>query len=123
MATTHTRSEDIPPYVTKDGSTIREFIHPSVHGDTNLSLAEAVVPPNGRTHAHYHRLSEELYHVTEGAGLVTVGKETVKVEAGHTVRIPPGEVHYVVNIGANSLKFLCILTPPYSHENTILVDM
>ena len=79
---TCTRSEEIPCYVTKDGSTVREFIHPSIHGNANLSLAEAVVLPGSSTFSHYHRLSEELYHVTQGAGQVTVGKDTVEVKAG-----------------------------------------
>ena len=28
----HTRYADIPAYVTKDGSEIRELLHPSLHG-------------------------------------------------------------------------------------------
>ena len=119
---TYTRSEDIVYYVTKDGSRIREFIHPSIHGNTNLSLAEAVVLPGKSTFSHYHRLSEELYHVTQGVGQVTVGKDTVEVKAGDTVCIPPGTVHNATNTGAEDLKILCIMSPPYSHDDTILID-
>ena len=32
---------DIEPYVTKDGSEIRELMHPAVHGNEKQSLAEA----------------------------------------------------------------------------------
>jgi len=35
--------EEIEPYITKDGSIIRELIHPAVHGNSNQSLAEATV--------------------------------------------------------------------------------
>ena len=54
------RHSELQPYVTKDGSTIREWMGPdsSAH---NQSLAEATVPPGGVTAAHFHRSSEELY--------------------------------------------------------------
>ena len=32
----------VPPYITKDGSTIRELMHPAVHGNRNQSFAEAI---------------------------------------------------------------------------------
>lgn len=119
---TYTRSEEISSYVTKDGSSVREFIHPSIHGNTNLSLAEAVVLPGKSTLSHYHRLSEELYHVTQGVGQVAVGKDKVEVKPGDTVCIPPATVHNATNTGAEDLKILCIMSPPYSHEDTVVVD-
>ena len=39
-----TAYRDAAPYLTKDGSEIREFLHPSRHGNRNQSLAEATVP-------------------------------------------------------------------------------
>ena len=38
-----TRLADIAPYITRDGSAIRELMHPDVHGNRAQSLAEAVV--------------------------------------------------------------------------------
>ena len=61
--TPHTRYADIPAYVTKDGSVIRELMHPQQHGGRAQSLAEATVPPGTRTLLHRHALTEELYHV------------------------------------------------------------
>ena len=55
-----TRYADIPAYLTKDGSTIRELMHPSVHGNRQQSLAEATVEPGARTQLHRHALTEEL---------------------------------------------------------------
>jgi len=40
---------DVVPYRTKDGSIIRELMHPGIHGNANQSLAEATVPAGGRT--------------------------------------------------------------------------
>ena len=37
------RYVSVNPFTTKDGSIIRELMHPSVHGNANQSPAEAIV--------------------------------------------------------------------------------
>ncbi|WP_461210309.1 cupin domain-containing protein [Desulfocurvus sp. DL9XJH121] len=113
---------DITPYVTKDGSLIRELMHPSAHPVRNLSLAEAVVRPGAATLAHAHRRAEELYHVTAGSGRMFLGGEAFDVGPGDTVRIGPGVRHHVENTGSGELRILCCCSPPYGHEDTELKD-
>jgi mannose-6-phosphate isomerase-like protein (cupin superfamily) len=115
------RHADAPPYVTKDGSEIRELMHPSVHGNRAQSLAEATVAPGAETALHRHRVTEELYHVTQGEGLMTLGERVFEVHAGDTVCIPSGTPHRVRNTGAVPLKILCACAPAYSHEDTDLL--
>ena len=67
----------IQPYVTKDGSEIRELMHPSVHGNRNQSFAEATVLPGMKTALHRHNITEEIYHITHGAGMMTLGGEQI----------------------------------------------
>lgn len=116
-----TRYVDVKAYQTKDGSEIRELMHPgtSVHG--SQSLAEAVVQPGRATLLHRHRETEELYHVTQGEGRMTMGSETFDLAAGDSVRIPPGTPHRVENIGDAPLHILCCCCPAYSHEDTELL--
>lgn len=116
-----TQYADILPYVTKDGSEIRELMHPSVHGNRAQSLAEATVPPGGETLLHRHRVTEELYHVTQGTGLMTLGGETFEVRAGDTICIPPGTPHKIRCTGSEPLKVLCACAPAYAHDDTELV--
>ena len=111
----------IAPYLTKDGSEIRELMHPSVHGNRAQSLAEATVPPGAETLLHRHRLTEELYHVTAGTGLMTLGERTFEVRAGDTVCIPPGTPHRIRSIGGEPLRILCCCSPAYSHDDTELL--
>lgn len=115
-----TSYENIENYVTKDGSIIRELFHPDLHGNKNQSLAEAVVPVGGETLMHRHPRSEELYHFTQGIGLMILGEDRFPVEAGDTVCILPGRSHQVINTGGIPLKILCCCAPPYSHDDTIL---
>lgn len=83
----------VQPYITKDGSAIRELMHPSVHGNRQQSLAEASVAPGAQTALHLHRATEEIYHFTQGNGVMRLGAETFAVVAGDTVAIPPGTPH------------------------------
>ena len=112
-----TRLADIAPYVTKDGSEIRELMHPDHHGNRAQSLAEAVVPAGTRTLLHRHLTSEELYHITAGEGSLTLGAEKVKVSPGDTVLIPAGTPHCIEATGAEALHILCCCSPAYRHED------
>lgn len=116
-----TRYADIPPYLTKDGSEIRELLHPSRHGGRLQSLAEATVAPGVRTHLHRHRLAEEIYHVTAGDGIMTLGDESFAVAAGDSVLIPPGTAHCIEATGTTSLRILCCCSPAYRHDDTELL--
>ena len=117
-----TRLADIAPYMTKDGSEIRELMHPDQHGNRSQSLAEAVVPPGTRTLLHRHLTSEELYHITSGVGLLTLGSEKLKVSPGDTALIPPGTPHCIEASGAQPLHILCCCSPPYSHTDTEMLE-
>ena len=116
-----TAYSSIEPYVTKDGSEIRELMHPSVHGNRNQSLAEATVPPGMKTALHRHRLTEEIYHITSGAGMMTLGGEQFAVVVGDTVCIAPGTPHCIKNTGEAPLRILCACSPAYSHDDTELL--
>ena len=118
MKTSHDR---IPPYTTKDGSQVRELMHPAVHGNRNQSFAEAIVATGCRTHLHRHRMTEEIYHITSGEGSMRLGESVFVVHAGDTICIPPGTPHCIENTGAVPLKILCACSPAYSHEDTELV--
>jgi mannose-6-phosphate isomerase-like protein (cupin superfamily) len=112
---------DARPFQTKDGSEIRELMRPERHGNRNQSLAEAIVYPGQETVLHKHLRSEELYHVTAGTGWMTLGEEKFEVRAGDTVGIMPGTPHCIQNSGNVPLKILCCCSPPYSHDDTILL--
>jgi mannose-6-phosphate isomerase-like protein (cupin superfamily) len=111
----------VVPYITKDGSLIRELMHPVRNSNRSQSLAEATVLPGCETLLHRHRSSEELYHVSHGIGLMTVGAERFEVEPGDTVCIPPGTPHRIRSIGPEPLVILCACSPAYSHDDTELL--
>lgn len=116
----HFRYRDALPYETKDGSIIRELMHPATHGNRNQSLAEASVAAGACTRRHRHRQSEEIYFITAGIGRMSLGDRTFPIETGDSVCIPPGTWHALANTGTEVLKVLCVCSPPYAHEDTEL---
>ena len=72
--------------------------------------------------AHYHIRTEEIYYITHGRGKMTIQGKEREVAVGDAVAIPPGQVHQIENIGAQELRLLCCCSPPYEHEDTVLVD-
>ena len=114
------RLEDREPFITLDGSEIRELAGLPTGNSANQSLAQATVPPGASTEAHYHRTSEEIYLFTAGAGRMILGGEQAPVRAGDCVVIPPGVEHQLVNDRAEPLVLLCCCAPPYSDEDTVI---
>ena len=110
----------IAPYVTADGSTIRELLNADNSPLLNQSLAEATLAPGQKTARHFHARSEEIYFVLRGRGAMTIGEETTKVRGGDAIAIAAGAPHCIENVGDVELRFLCCCAPAYGHEDTIL---
>jgi mannose-6-phosphate isomerase-like protein (cupin superfamily) len=116
------RLEEREPFITADGSTIRELAGVPSGNAVNQSLAEATVPVGTETIEHFHRTSEEIYLFTRGMGRMRLGGQEGPVRAGDAVVIPPGTRHMLVNTGPEPLVLLCCCAPAYSHEDTVLVE-
>jgi len=106
------------PYVTRDGSLIRELMHPSLHANRSQSLAEAIVAPGQQTAMHRHLQSEEIYYIQQGTGTMYVGDESRDVVVGDSIAIPAGTFHSILNTGQDNLVVLCACSPPYAHDDT-----
>jgi mannose-6-phosphate isomerase-like protein (cupin superfamily) len=107
--------EALIPFITADGSTIRELEHTE-----RQSLAEATVSPGGETAEHYHPKTEELYFFTSGNGRMRLGDDEAEVKQGDCVTIPPGAPHKLWNDANEPLTLLCCCVPAYDHADTVL---
>ncbi|MCX7826149.1 MAG: cupin domain-containing protein [Verrucomicrobiae bacterium] len=110
------------PFVTKDGSQIRELLAYRNSCIRNQSLAEATLPPGAATQEHYHAKTEEIYYVLNGRGRMKVGGETRTVGPLDAIAIPPGQCHQITNTGNEPLVFLCCCAPAYEHDDTVMVE-
>lgn len=106
------------PFTTADGSEIRSILDHTNAPVEKQSLAEATLPAGGQTERHYHKVSEELYFITEGEGVMELDGDTSEVKPGDAILIPPGSWHQITASSGGALKLLCCCAPPYSHDDT-----
>jgi mannose-6-phosphate isomerase-like protein (cupin superfamily) len=104
-------------FTTKDKSEIKEFAR-----SKNMSLAEAVIKAGQKTEYHFHKTSEEICYILEGEGLMEIEGEKEEISKDQVIVIPPGNKLRISSIGNNPLRFLCLCSPPYSDEDTVLVE-
>jgi len=104
--------QTLEPFTTKDGSTIREYVHSPAQ-----SLAEATLGSGQSTRRHYHALSEEIYLLVSGGGTMELDGETREVAEGDAILIPPGAWHELL-AGPDGVRLICCCVPPYSHDDT-----
>ena len=95
---------DMQPFITKDGSEIRELLAHRNSAIRNQSLAEARVPVGGSTQEHYHPRAEEIYFITAGAGRMRIENETRDVKVGDAIAILPGKNGAVVEHGKRDVE-------------------
>ncbi len=106
---------EVPSFRASDDTILQEVVHPK--NDPVVlpySLAHASLEPGCRSLPHILRKSDELYIIVSGEGLAFLAGEEVKLKAGDVLLIPAGSEQYVVNTGAAPLRFLCIVSPPWS---------
>ena len=111
-----------PPFLTKDGSEIRELLAHRNSSIRHQSLAEARVPVGGATQEHYHAQTEEIYFITAGRGRMRIESDEAEVKVGDAIAIPPGQRHKLWNTGAEPLRLLCCCAPGYEHSDTFITE-
>ena len=113
---------EVPSFITADGSEIRELLAHRNSVIRNQSLAEARLPVGGATKEHYHPLCEEIYYITHGTGRMRIEGELRDVKPGDAIGIPPGKTHKLWNTGSGVLHLLCCCAPCYEHTDTIITE-
>ena len=114
--------DELAPFITKDGSEIRELLAHRNSAIRHQSLAEARLPVGGTTQEHYHVQTEEIYYITHGTGRMRIEAETREVKAGDAIAIPPGRKHKLWNTGDATLRLLCCCAPAYEHDDTVITE-
>lgn len=107
---------DQKPFTTADGSTIRSILDATNAPVQNQSLAEASLPAGAATERHYHKLSEEIYFMLDGEGVMEIDGQEREVGPGDAILIPPGAWHQIT--ASTAIRFLCCCAPVYAHEDT-----
>lgn len=109
---------DCDEIIAGDKSRLRELLHPErVYSFAGrYSLAQALVKAGQATLKH-RLLSDEVYYILSGQGIMHVDRESEAVAAGDVIEIRPGSVQWIENVGRKDLIFLCIVDPAWNEAD------
>jgi mannose-6-phosphate isomerase-like protein (cupin superfamily) len=114
---------EVPSFITKDGSEIRELLAHRNSAIRKQSLAEARLAAGSSTQEHYHIQTEEIYYITHGSGRIRIDGETREVKPGDAIAILPGQKHKLWNTGKETLRLLCTCAPAYENDDTVITEV
>ncbi|NPV53882.1 MAG: cupin domain-containing protein [Firmicutes bacterium] len=101
----------------KESNVLRDswvLISPENSPTRTLTAGYTTVYPGCRTGGHSHEDYEEVYHITKGKGIMTVGEEEFEVSAGDTFLVPFGLYHTVRNPYQGVLEYFWVIS--LNHE-------
>jgi len=106
----------IQEFLAGDHTHLKEVLHPKNDNlSLGFSLAHAYLKIDEKSLPH--RLAHsETYYFLSGEGFVFIDGKKQKISADDIVFVPPHAEQYVENTGNTDLKFLCIVSPPWSEE-------
>ena len=88
------------------------IIEDGSHTEHRLGLIEVTVPPGpAAPPQHVHREHDEVFIVTQGKMRFTSESDSVDVEAGACVTVPPGTPHTFSNPCDAAARFILTVTP------------
>jgi mannose-6-phosphate isomerase-like protein (cupin superfamily) len=91
-----------------------------LHEEETCKVKIITVLPGKRLSLQSHEKREEIWTITQGTGLMTLGIMKFTLKAGEKVKIPYGTKHRIENIGSVPLKFVEVQTGTYFGEDDIV---
>lgn len=93
------------------GALSKALVRPETCGSRRIDFRISCYQPMAHVQEHVHRVQEQVYHVLEGEGLLTLDGREVLMRHHDYVFVPPGVRHAIVNNGTVPLVFLVVTTP------------
>lgn len=86
------------------------------------SMAHVIMEPGAVSLLHEHHKMTEVYVISEGEGILTVGEEQYLVRADMVMEIPVNTPHKLENTGSMPLRHLVIAIPAFDPEDVFVLE-
>jgi len=103
------------PRYQRDGITSYLLVSKRTGEAEQLAVTLVEMKPGGVQRMHSHE-PEQIYHIVEGSGLMTVDGEQRQVYAGDTIFFSSFAEHGLENTGAIPLRYLSAASPSFTKE-------
>lgn len=101
------------------GALSKPLVRPETCGARRVDYRISCYQPMAYVQEHVHAVQEQVYHVLEGEGLLTLDGKRVLMRRNDYVFIPPGVRHAFTNNGTVPLVFLVVTTPVEDREEPV----
>ena len=120
--TLSTHLRECPEFIAGDHTRLRELLHPAKASlALGYSLAHGFLNP-GRQSLWHCLKSSEVYYFIAGRGVMKVEAESMVVEAGSVIYVPPGAKQVLENNGTVPIEFLCLVDPAWTAADEAIVE-
>jgi mannose-6-phosphate isomerase-like protein (cupin superfamily) len=93
------------------GALSKPLVMPDTAGSKHLDYRISMYQPKAHVALHSHKVQEQVYHVIEGEGLMTIDGEAHVVRKHDFIFLPPGVEHAIENTGTSDLIFIVVTSP------------
>lgn len=93
------------------GALSKALVRPENCGAQHIDFRISSYQPMAHVAEHVHRVQEQVYHVLDGEGLLTLDDRRVLMRKNDFVFVPPGVRHSFTNNGLGPLVFLVVTSP------------
>ncbi len=93
------------------GALSKALVRPETCGSRRIDFRISCYQPMAHVVEHVHQVQEQVYHVLEGEGLLTLDGKRLLLRRNDYVFVPPGVRHGFTNNGTVPLVFLVVTTP------------
>jgi quercetin dioxygenase-like cupin family protein len=95
------------------GKRSEQLVWPRKAPEAAMTITRVTMEPGSISKPHAHARAEQIWIVQCGSGQLLLEHGTSsELNAGDTIRTPPGDSHGVENTGNEPLIYLAITTPP-----------
>jgi quercetin dioxygenase-like cupin family protein len=93
------------------GALSKALVRPETCGSRRIDFRISCYQPMAFVQEHVHQVQEQVYHVLQGEGLLTLDGRRVLLRKDEYVFVPPGVRHGFTNNGTDALVFLVVTSP------------
>ena len=101
------------------GALSKALVRPETGGSRRIDYRISSYQPMAHVAEHVHQVQEQVYHVLEGVGLLTLDERSLLMRQHDYVFIPPGVRHSFTNNGLGPLVFLVVTSPVADDETPV----
>jgi mannose-6-phosphate isomerase-like protein (cupin superfamily) len=84
----------------------------------DMSVIQESVPAGRSEVMHYHLMSRQFFYILEGEGTMILKDQSIILQKGEGLEIPPGILHQFTNPSQTEVRFL-VISVPKNHGDRI----